>query len=1067
MKKRFLSLCLALVMVLGIGAFPAFAEDAEVAVASEVQAVADAITAEMLTQDKEPSHLVTKNLDMSLEGDITLPEGVSVTFASNNTSVIANNGTIARTSTYDGNATVTATVSKEGSASVTKELPFTVLKTETTVLMSDNFYYPSLKDEYVAKYDSETSKIVSNLDDWSFSGYTTASELPKNVELKIKSESDGYAIDYKRVNTAKGHTFKVGKNLDIAAADTNVLSLNMTNHVVDWGSASTKRIDMVLYADTTAGAKKKFGEIRFSNGSTMIYNYNTENSTFDLTSATTSKLTARSDKKVEIKIDYAKKNYAVLIDGTQVGITAKIPDYTYTTKLSYFTMDIERSCTAPVELLVKDISVTSTAVSAIRYEELSTESPSAITKNLSLPTSFNGKTVTWVSSSPSVIAIDGTVTRDRDDHDVTLTAKIDGEDDKVFNFTVLSSRVSTTHWLSSENFENIDAYKTIWGTGNGGGNGAAIDGVKDANLTFNQVVVDKGEGDVSRVLYMHRANEDQTANCYGLSPLFKQVEINGRGQYNNGIVTVKSSLCFDFKEGETPIYSVRFYERNNGSDNGDKVVFDYSTGKVGVCSYTYSNKLPERGEWFDLEIMIDMKREMIEVFIDGVSVVGREMELDSSYGHDYYGSSLPTTRKPGLSGIFFNCNTKNTGMYMDNLALYSINDEEYYSDVAEYGFYTNKEPVEDYDFSIAVVGDIQTTTYYHPEKLSTIYGWIADNVDDKKIDRVITLGDVTEKDTDEEYANVLDAISVLDGVVPHTVVRGNHDVANFEKHFTYENWKDTFDGSFGESTLNTYKKFEQGGRKYMILNLDCGATDDELAWANEVVAAHPDYNVIVCTHLYMRRDGRTIDSWYNDNANGGTAIWDDFVSLHENIVMVLCGHVSSDTIVMNKRVGVNGNVVTELLIDPQKNDNENESVGLVAMLYFSEDGATVQTEYYSTTKEAYYRKDNQFTFDLAVVEPAPITLEIGEIASGSEKITFTVTGAKESSDETVFAAIYNEDMKLIEVKKYASAASVPAVFKYDATAKYAKAFYINNITFAPVCAQAEKTIAPLSTVGVK
>ena len=445
------------------------------------------------------------------------------------------------------------------------------------------------------------------------------------------------------------------------------------------------------------------------------------------------------------------------------------------------------------------------------------------------------------------------------------------------------------------------------------------------------------------------------------------------------------------------------------------------------------------------------------------------MELSNSYGHDYYGSSVSGV--PGISGIYFNCNTANTGMYMDNLALYSINDAEYYSDVNEYGMYTNKEPVTDYDFSLAVVGDIQKVTYHSPQNVPKIYNWIAANAEEKNIVRAISLGDITEKDTEAEYNIVEDAFKALDGVVPHTIVRGNHDVANFDKYITYEEYKGTVDGSYNQSMRNTYNLFEQGGRKYMLLNLDCGAKDPDLEWANEVVAAHPDYNVIVATHLYMYRNGGTIDTWYgvaDYGQNSGTAIWDDFVSLHENIVMVLCGHISTDRVVMNERVGVNGNVVKEFLINPQSTDLYYDGgTGMVTMFYFSEDGKTVQVENYSTIQEAYYRKDCQFTFDLAVVEPAPITLEIGEIASGSEKITFTVTGAKESSDETVFAAIYNEDMKLIEVKKYASAASVPAVFKYDATAKYAKAFYINNITFAPVCAQAEKTIAPLSTVGVK
>ncbi len=1059
MAKKILSLVLALSMVLSLGAFSVFAEDTEVTVDEAVQAVADAITAEMLTQDREPSHLVTKNLDMSLEGDIELPEGVSVTFSSSDTAVIANDGTVTRTSTYDGEAKVIAAVSKEGSASVTKELDFTVLKTETTVYMSDNFYYPELKDEYVVQPNAD-SKPTSNLAGWSYFNYSELAHIPVNVETKIKSYSDGYAIDYKRLNTETGKTVTVKKELNVAAEDTDVISLNMSAQMVNWGSG-TKRMDLILYAKTSAGVKK-FGELRFSDGSTSIYTYDETAGTFSSTYVTTPKLTAGTDRKIEVRINYAKKEYAIFINGSQAGITAKIPDFEYETKLSYFTLDIIRQNLAPVEMYIKDISVTSTASSGIRYEEITTQSPGAITQNLNLPTEFNGKTITWVSSNPSVIATDGTVTRNANENDVTLTAKIDGEEDKVFNFSVVSNRISTKHHVSTENFESTNAYQSIWGTGNGGGNATAIDGVKDVNLTFTQVVTDKGEdGGASRTLYMYRANEDQTGTCYGLGTLYKVGSINGRNMYSNGIITIKSQLCFDFKEGETPRYSVTFYERGNAGDQGDKVVFNYATGKVGIGDYSYTGKLPESGEWFDLEIMIDTKREMTEVFIDGVSVVGHEMELANSCEHDYYGSLIKASSVPGISGIFFNCNTANTGMYMDNLVLYSINDEEYYSDVNEYGMYTDKEPVTDYDFSLAIVGDIQKTTYHWPEKVPTIYNWIAANAEEKNIVRAISLGDITEKDTEKEYNIVKDAFTVLDGVVPHTIVRGNHDVANFDKYITYEEYKDSADGIYGQSMKNTYSLFEQGGRKYMLLNLDCGAKDDMIEWANEVVEAHPDYNVIVATHLYMNRDGRTIDTWYgveDYGQNGGTTIWDDFVKKHENIVMVICGHVSTDKVVMNERVGVNGNVVKELLIDPQATDMFYESAGIVTMLYFSEDGKTVQVENYSTTHEAFYRKDCQFSFDLEVVEPEAAELAIGEISVDSEKIAFSVTGAESDSASTVLTAIYDENYKLIAVKKYASGASVPAEFAYDTNAKYAKAFWITNDTITPKAVNAEKEI---------
>jgi hypothetical protein len=362
MTKKILSLMLALSIVISVGSFSAFAEDTEATVDESVQAVADAITAEMLTQDNEPAHLLTKNLDMSLDGDITLPEGVSVAFLSSDTSLIANDGTVRRTSAYDGDAKVIATVSKEGSASVTKELPFTVLKAETTVLMSDNFYYPEMKDGYLVQPNAD-SKPTSNLAGWSYFNYSELAHIPVNIETKIKSYSDGYAIDYKRLNTEMGKTVTIKNELNVAAEDTDVISLNMTGQMVDWGGG-TKRMDLVLYAKTTAGVKK-FGEIRFADSYAAIYDYDKETATFNSTTATNVKLTAGRDRKIEIRIDYAKKNYALFMDGTQVGIVANIPDFEYTEKLNYFTLDIIRQNFAPVEFLIKDISVTATAVSAI------------------------------------------------------------------------------------------------------------------------------------------------------------------------------------------------------------------------------------------------------------------------------------------------------------------------------------------------------------------------------------------------------------------------------------------------------------------------------------------------------------------------------------------------------------------------------------------------------------------------------------------------------------------------------------------------------------------------------
>ena len=54
---------------------------------------------------------------------------------------------------------------------------------------------------------------------------------------------------------------------------------------------------------------------------------------------------------------------------------------------------------------------------------------------------------------------------------------------------------------------------------------------------------------------------------------------------------------------------------------------------------------------------------------------------------------------------------------------------------------------------------------------------------------------------------------------------------------------------------NTYSTFEAGGRKWMVLTLEVWPRTEAIAWAKNVVAAHPDHNVIVATHSFLTADG--------------------------------------------------------------------------------------------------------------------------------------------------------------------------------------------------------------------
>ena len=282
----------------------------------------------------------------------------------------------------------------------------------------------------------------------------------------------------------------------------------------------------------------------------------------------------------------------------------------------------------------------------------------------------------------------------------------------------------------------------------------------------------------------------------------------------------------------------------------------------------------------------------------------------------------------------------------------------------------------DYDYAIAIIPDTQVVTYYYPDQLPGIYDWIVENAAAKKIQFVMGLGDITERSTDAEWLLAKENITKMNGVVRYSLVRGNHDTYNtFCKYFPYAEMEN-MGGSFDYMPTNTWQEIRMGGLDYMIFALDYGADDDVLAWAGEVIAAHPNHNVIITTHSYLFRDGTTLDEEdvcapsKSGGTNNGDHMWDKLISQYENIVMVVCGHDPSDEIVVTQTQGVHGNTVTQMLIDAQSVDLSQQGVGMVAIAYFSNGGKTVQMEYYSTVKDQWFLDENQFTMTVDVVAPA-------------------------------------------------------------------------------------------------
>lgn len=316
-------------------------------------------------------------------------------------------------------------------------------------------------------------------------------------------------------------------------------------------------------------------------------------------------------------------------------------------------------------------------------------------------------------------------------------------------------------------------------------------------------------------------------------------------------------------------------------------------------------------------------------------------------------------------------------------------------DIKYSNIWFDKEPASDYAYSFALVGDTQSLCELHTQHMQTMYQWIVDNVEDKKIAHVFGLGDITEGDADWEWVAAKNAISLMDGVVPYSLIRGNHDTTpKLNKTFANDTYMNQFTGFYKENDINaSYKLFTAGKVNYLLITLNYGAFDEELEWACKIIEKYPERKVIITTHNYLYSTGQRIDAnsglrpktsndddykyKYLDNSkvvdsdyNNGDDIWDKLVSKYGNIQFVISGHVDTPHVVTSQAVGIHGNTVTQMLVNPQDMDKAASQgnvpgYGMVCMLYFNEDGTEVQVEYYSTVKEKYFLTKNVYTIDIS------------------------------------------------------------------------------------------------------
>jgi len=448
----------------------------------------------------------------------------------------------------------------------------------------------------------------------------------------------------------------------------------------------------------------------------------------------------------------------------------------------------------------------------------------------------------------------------------------------------------------------------------------------------------------------------------------------------------------------------------------------YTDASGNIQDYKFTNVDVRTGDWVHIALTFDFENRTISLYMNGEIaqiltcntdlasdittyrfVVGGDNRSDNSNYFKGQIRSVAAYSDVRTAEEIARAAQNGTNIYADDLLVAFLlnknSGENDIQDLSENGHVIEKEWLDshevslDYAYSFAVVGDTQWMCLHTPEKMEGIYDWILANKDSKKISYVFGLGDITEtwvKKDMTEWNLAKEYISKLDGVIPYSLVRGNHDETKyFNQMFSYPSYVNQLDGFFKEGDLTTaYRTFTVGSTDYLVVILDYGASDEALAWANDVVLAHPNHRVIVTTHGYQGFDGEhltsnntpssgsihagsDIDANGSRSYNDGKQIWEKFVSKHPNIFLVMSGHTPMEDVFLLQTEGDHGNVVNQMLIDPQWMDASKGGVGMVCMLYFSADGSQMEVEWLSTETGKYYKEKNQFSIDLTDSLNAP------------------------------------------------------------------------------------------------
>ncbi|MBB4632648.1 serine/threonine protein phosphatase [Sphingosinicella soli] len=211
-----------------------------------------------------------------------------------------------------------------------------------------------------------------------------------------------------------------------------------------------------------------------------------------------------------------------------------------------------------------------------------------------------------------------------------------------------------------------------------------------------------------------------------------------------------------------------------------------------------------------------------------------------------------------------------------------------------------------------------------------------------------------------EIPAAVNGFKLLMGKMPFSVVPGNHDLdalwtdpahpprpelkqagvrhvgglTGFQSAFSdrsgFFDGKPWYVGAH-DGGADSAQIFTAGQCRFLHIGLQYHAPDASLAWAAEMIGRYPGLPTIVTTHDYLGRDGRRHGASNPNNSaldsldNSPEMIWNEFLSQHDQIFLVLSGHVSGQG--LGADTNRFGNTVWQIMADYQARGQTAKDAG--------------------------------------------------------------------------------------------------------------------------------------------